>query len=214
MVKANQRPYLRNRHETGYMSKADLLEMRPTSVTPIHDYPMGRHSLSSATARYNGSGRHAGAGSAPCRGGTKKNARCKCPRRHCIRLLTPILDLPGNQCLAVDRGLDVESGENERTKVHNMVAADGTIVDHDVCPCVRLAQRNGGKHAHPKPIALPHSTREGSKREMISGDGASTFLTSNRFLSFASSFVFFPDPVAGGSTSISSAMVVRGCVTT
>ena len=35
----------------------------------------------------------------------------------------------------------------------------------------------------------------------------STFLTSNLLLSLASSFAFLPDPAAGGSTSISSAMM-------
>lgn len=35
-----------------------------------------------------------------------------------------------------------------------------------------------------------------------------TFLTSNLFFSFPSSFAFLPDPVAGESTSISSAMMV------
>lgn len=46
---------------------------------------------------------------------------------------------------------------------------------------------------------------------MTRRDGVSTFLTSNLLLSFASSFAFLPDPVAGGSTSISSAMVVKAC---
>lgn len=50
-----------------------------------------------------------------------------------------ILDLLGNQCLTGDRGLDLQSGEKGRTKVHDMVAANGTIIDHDVYVGVRFA---------------------------------------------------------------------------
>lgn len=138
-----------------------------------------------------------------------KCAHCRCPKRRCIRLLMRTLGSPDNQCLTRDRGLDLECSEKARTKIHDMVAADGTIVDHDVCVCVRLIQRDGGEHAHPRPTALRHSTRQGSQKEMIRSNGMSTFLTSNLFLSFPSSFAFFPDPAAGGSTSISSAMTVR-----
>lgn len=64
--------------------------------------------------------------------------RYKCPKRRCIRLLMRILGLPDNQCLTGDRGLDLGYDKKARTKVHDMVATDGTIVDHDVCVCVRL----------------------------------------------------------------------------
>ena len=121
----------------------------------------------------------------------------------------PILDLPDNRCLTGDRGLGQESDKEGRTKVHDVVAADCTVVDDDVYPCVKSTQRERGNDAHPKPIALQHSTRERSKRVKIRNDGASTFLTSNLFLSFPSSFVFLPDPAAGGSTSMSSAMIVE-----
>lgn len=84
--------------------------------------------------------------------------RCKYPMLRCIRPLMLILDSPGNQCLTKDGGLDQQSGEKERTKVHDMVAADGTIIDYDVCVRVRFAQRNGGNDTHPKPIALQRST--------------------------------------------------------
>lgn len=137
--------------------------MGPTSVTPIRGCPMGRRSLSLATGRCSESGRHAGLGQLLAKVARGKSARCKCPKRRCTRLLTPILDLPGNRCLTGDRGLDLESGKKERTKVHDVVAADGTIVDDDVCPCVRLVHGNGVQHAHPKPTALPHSTGEGSE---------------------------------------------------
>lgn len=65
-------------------------------------------------------------------------ARYKYPKRRCTRLLMQILGLPDNQYLTRDRGLELECDEKARTKVHDMVAADGTIVDHDVCVCVRL----------------------------------------------------------------------------
>ena len=139
-MRTNQRPYLRKRIKQGCVSKSDL---GPTSVTPIHGYPMGRHSLSSATVRYSESGRHAGRGQLLAKAVRGKSARCKCPKRRYIRLLMPILDLPGNRCLTGDRGLDLTRGEKERTKVHDMVATDGTIVDDDVCPCVRLARIAG-----------------------------------------------------------------------
>lgn len=58
------------------------------------------------------------------------------------------------------QGLDLGSGEKERTEIHDMVATDGTIIDDDVCPNVRPAQQNAGSDAYPKPTALQHSTKE------------------------------------------------------
>lgn len=71
-----------------------------------------------------------------------KNARCKCPKRRCTRRSMPTLGLPDNQCLGGIRSR--VASEKGRTKVHDMVAADGTIVDDDVCPYVRLTQQKGG----------------------------------------------------------------------
>jgi hypothetical protein len=77
----------------------------PTSVTPIHGYPMDRRSLSLATVRYSESGRHAGLGQLLAKAARGKSARCKFPKRRCIRLLMPILDLPGNRCLTGGQGI-------------------------------------------------------------------------------------------------------------
>lgn len=79
-----------------------------------------------------------GLGQLPAKVTGGKCVRYKCPKQHCIRLLMRILGLPGNQCLTGARGLDLECGDKARTKVHDMIATDGTIVDHDVCVCVRL----------------------------------------------------------------------------
>lgn len=41
-----------------------------------------------------------------------------------------------------------------------MVAADGTVIDHDVCASVRLGKRDWDQGAHPKPTAPRRSTEE------------------------------------------------------
>jgi len=66
-----------------------------------------------------------------------RDVRCKYPRQQCILHWWQRPDLPGNQCLWPHPIYQPRSRAREeregRTQIHDMVSADCTVVDDDVC---------------------------------------------------------------------------------